>query len=119
MRAVLVIAMCLMATALATTPQTTDKRGIIINLNNGELCAISAQCKSSCCHRKSATSLARCAPQSAESEICSKKSLYATYYHCTCEAGLKCEGDWSIGGSIVNSNFGTCVDPHRAKTINN
>ncbi|KAK2841097.1 hypothetical protein Q7C36_012676 [Tachysurus vachellii] len=113
MRALLVIAMCLMATALATTTQTSE-RGIFINLNNGELCAISAQCKSSCCHRGSAVSLARCAPRAAESETCSKKSLYGTYYHCTCEDGLKCDGDWSIGGSIVNTNFGTCVDPRRA-----
>ncbi|XP_017323916.1 colipase [Ictalurus punctatus] len=112
MRAVVVFAICLMAMAMATTPETFDERGIIINLNNGELCAISLQCKSSCCHRRSALDLARCAPRAAENEACSKKSLYGTYYYCTCEDGLKCEGDWSIGGSIVNTNFGTCVDPH-------
>lgn len=32
MKAVLVIAMCLMALALATTHETSDERGIIINL---------------------------------------------------------------------------------------
>ncbi|XP_026781148.1 colipase [Pangasianodon hypophthalmus] len=114
MKAVLVIAMCLMVMALATSDETSDERGIIINLNNGELCAISVQCKSSCCLRQSASSLARCAPRAAENEICSKKSLYGTYYHCTCEDGLNCEGDWSIGGSIVNTNFGTCADPNKA-----
>ncbi|XP_060786813.1 LOW QUALITY PROTEIN: colipase-like [Neoarius graeffei] len=119
MKAVLVIAMCLMALALATTHETSDERGIIINLNNGELCFISAQCKSSCCHRHSATSLARCAPRSAENEVCSKKSLYGTYYYCTCEDGLKCEGDWSVGGSIVNTNFGTCKDPHQVSNTSN
>ncbi|KAF4072290.1 hypothetical protein AMELA_G00261470 [Ameiurus melas] len=112
MRAVVVIAMCLVGMAMATTAETSDERGIIINLNNGELCAISPQCKSSCCHRQSALGLARCAPRAAENETCSKMSLYGTYYYCTCEDGLKCEGDWSIGGSIVNTNFGTCVDPH-------
>ncbi|XP_036388406.1 colipase-like isoform X2 [Megalops cyprinoides] len=39
-------------------------------------------------------------------------TLYGTYYRCTCESGLKCKGDISIGGSITNTNFGICVDPN-------
>ncbi|KAG9329172.1 hypothetical protein JZ751_015013 [Albula glossodonta] len=108
MRSVFLIALCVLALALAAPPQ---EKGIIINLDNGELCLNSLQCKSSCCLRSSGVSLARCAPQSAENEECSKKSLYGTYYRCTCESGLKCEGDLSIGGSITNTNFGICRDP--------
>ncbi|XP_066500291.1 colipase-like [Hoplias malabaricus] len=116
LKALLLVTLCLMAIALAFTPDSPDSPdtpetgGIIINLDNGELCAISAQCKSSCCHRPRGVSLARCAPRAAERETCSKKSLYGTYYFCPCENGLKCEGDWSVGGSIVNTNFGVCVD---------
>ncbi|KAL7828344.1 hypothetical protein SRHO_G00319780 [Serrasalmus rhombeus] len=106
----MVFTLCLMAIALATSADSPETAGIFINLENGELCAISSQCKSSCCHRASAINLARCAPRAAERETCSKKSLYETYYYCPCENGLKCDGDWSIGGSIVNTNFGTCVD---------
>ncbi|KAM9475161.1 colipase-like [Clarias gariepinus] len=113
MRTVLVIAMCLVALALATTPETSEEKGLFFNLNNGELCVNSVQCKSSCCHH-SDDYLPRCAPRAADNEICSKKSLYGTYYYCICEDGLKCEGDWSIGGSIVNTNFGICTDPHHA-----
>ncbi|XP_017577871.2 colipase-like [Pygocentrus nattereri] len=109
-KAIMVFTLCLMAIALATSADSPETTGIFINLANGELCAISSQCKSSCCHRVSAISLARCAPLAAERETCSKKSLYGTYYFCPCEDGLKCDGDWSIGGSIVNTNFGTCVD---------
>ncbi|XP_072537009.1 colipase-like [Salminus brasiliensis] len=114
LKALLVITLCLTAMALdesPKSPEVPETGGIIINLNNGELCMVSGQCKSSCCHRKDATSLARCAPRAAERETCSKKSLYGTYYFCPCESGLKCEGDWSIGGSIVNTNFGICEDP--------
>ncbi|XP_062854422.1 colipase-like [Trichomycterus rosablanca] len=115
MRTLVVIALCLISVALATSPEKSpDELGIIINLNNGELCVISAQCKSSCCHRHSSTSLARCAPRAAENETCSKKveSLYGTYYYCPCEDGLRCKGDSSIGGSITNTNFGICTDPN-------
>ncbi|KAG9270754.1 colipase-like [Astyanax mexicanus] len=120
LKAVLVITLCLTASALALdespeSPETPETGGIIINLNNGELCLVSGQCKSSCCHRPDALSLARCAPRAAEREVCSKKSLYETYYFCPCEAGLRCEGDWSIGGSIVNTNFGICEDPRAPK----
>ncbi|XP_035238409.1 colipase-like [Anguilla anguilla] len=110
-----VIVLCVLAVAQAAPPQ--DK-GLIINLNNGELCMISMQCKSSCCHRPTGLSLARCAPQAAENQECSKKTLYGTYYRCTCESGLKCKGDLSIGGSITNTNFGICEDPKgKAATI--
>ncbi|XP_061114984.1 colipase-like [Conger conger] len=108
MRRLLLILLCGLAWALAAPPQ--DK-GLVINLDNGELCFISMQCKSSCCHRSSGVSLSRCAPQAAENQECSKKTLYGTYYRCTCESGLSCEGDFSIGGSITNTNFGICKDP--------
>ncbi|KAK1801316.1 hypothetical protein P4O66_022998 [Electrophorus voltai] len=114
MRALLVLTLCLVAMALATSPDTPEDRGLIFNLKNGELCLISGQCKSSCCHRHSGISLARCAPRAAEKEKCSKKTLYGTYYYCTCENGLKCKGDVSIGGAITNTNFGICVDPQHA-----
>ncbi|XP_076857361.1 colipase-like [Brachyhypopomus gauderio] len=114
MRALLVLALCLVAMALGSSLHTPEDRGIIINLNNGELCLNSLQCKSSCCLRHSSISLARCAPRAAEKDICSKKSLYGTYYYCPCENGLKCEGDVSIGGAITNTNFGNCADPQSA-----
>ncbi|XP_066499354.1 LOW QUALITY PROTEIN: colipase-like [Hoplias malabaricus] len=114
-KALLMISLGLMATSLPASldipniplspDAVPDAEGIIINLKNGELCMFSFQCKSSCCHRHSGLSLARCAPRAAEREICSKKTLYGTYYHCPCENGLKCDGDWSIGGSITNTNF--------------
>uniref|UniRef100_A0AAY4BFN1 Colipase n=1 Tax=Denticeps clupeoides TaxID=299321 RepID=A0AAY4BFN1_9TELE len=102
----------------AMTAAAPSEKGIIINLDNGNLCVLSAQCKSSCCHRRSATSLARCAPKSAETHKCSAKvrSLYGSYYFCPCEDGLKCDTDWSIGGSITNTNFGVCVDPNAPKS---
>ncbi|KAL7884975.1 hypothetical protein AOLI_G00077450 [Acnodon oligacanthus] len=49
-----------------------ESQGIIINLNNGELCLFSMQCKSSCCQRDSGLDLFRCAPRAAEREPCSK-----------------------------------------------
>uniref|UniRef100_A0A3B4CM74 Colipase C-terminal domain-containing protein n=1 Tax=Pygocentrus nattereri TaxID=42514 RepID=A0A3B4CM74_PYGNA len=70
---------------------------------NGELCLFSVQCKSSCCQRSSGIDLFRCAPRG---------TLYGTYYFCPCEKGRDCKGDWSIGGFITSTNFGTCVDPN-------
>ncbi|XP_078403916.1 colipase-like [Cetorhinus maximus] len=40
--------------------------------------------------------------------------LYNVYYKCPCQAGLKCNGDKSIIGSITNTNFGVCKDPSTA-----
>lgn len=40
---------------------------------DGELCLNSAQCKSSCCHRDTGLSLARCAPKASENSECSAK----------------------------------------------
>ncbi|KAM6333452.1 colipase [Alca torda] len=102
----LLLALLLLAPALPAP----DKRGLIFNLDIGELCLQSAQCKSGCCHRGSGLSLARCAPKAAEFQECSPKSLYGVYYKCPCESGLTCEVDRTIVGSITNSDFGTCKD---------
>ncbi|MEE6492902.1 hypothetical protein FKM82_016666 [Ascaphus truei] len=84
--------------------------------DNGELCLQSAQCKSSCCHRDSGVSLARCSPKAAETQRCSPLHLYGVYYYCPCESGLWCEVDRTIGGTITNTDFGICEDPNdRAK----
>ncbi|XP_036434288.1 colipase-like [Colossoma macropomum] len=139
LEALLITTLCLTATALPASPEipnipgppavpdipdsphiphshdpsaVPESQGIFINLNNGELCILSSQCKSSCCQHSSGLDLFRCAPRAAERETCSKYTLYDTYYFCPCENGLKCEGDWSIGGSITNTNFGNCVDPN-------
>ncbi|XP_029429880.1 colipase [Rhinatrema bivittatum] len=96
----------------ALTLAAPPDKGLIINLDNGELCLNSLQCKSGCCHRRSGLSLARCAPKAAETQECSPKSIIGVYYKCVCESGLTCEADKSIVGSITNSNFGICVDPN-------
>ncbi|NXX72517.1 COL Colipase, partial [Spizella passerina] len=83
--------------------------------DTGELCLQSAQCKSGCCHRTDGLSLARCAPKAAESQECSPKSLYGVYYKCPCESGLTCETDRTIVGSITNTDFGVCMDPHESR----
>ncbi|XP_075706752.1 colipase [Rhinoderma darwinii] len=88
--------------------------GLIFNLDNGELCLQSAQCKSNCCHRESTLGLARCAPTAAETQKCSPLHLYGVYYYCPCESGLKCEVDRSIIGTITNTDFGYCKDPNEA-----
>ncbi|KAJ8017152.1 hypothetical protein DPEC_G00014790 [Dallia pectoralis] len=103
---------CLLLAVTLAVPTSDKEKGIIVNLKNGEICAFSVQCKSSCCHRDTGTSLARCAPLSTENQKCSKLSLYGTYYQCKCESGLKCKGDWSLGGSVTNTNFGICEDPN-------
>ncbi|XP_026533925.1 colipase [Notechis scutatus] len=99
----------LLTLALAESP--SHPRGLLINLNNGELCLNSLQCKSLCCHRPKGLSLARCANKAAENQECSLKSLYGVYYKCPCESGLICDADRTIVGSIVNSDFGICKDP--------
>ncbi|XP_042317358.1 colipase [Sceloporus undulatus] len=106
---VLLLLTCIFAESFASP------RGLIFNLENGELCLQSAQCKSNCCHRKSGLSLARCADKAAENQECSRKHLYGVYYRCPCENGLTCKADWTIVGSITNSDFGICQDPAEKK----
>ncbi|XP_039712102.1 colipase isoform X1 [Pteropus medius] len=100
----------LLLVTLAVAHAVPDPRGIIINLDDGELCLNSIQCKSRCCHRTSGLSLARCAPNASESSECSAKTIYGVYYKCPCEWGLTCEADKSIMGFITNTNFGICQD---------
>ncbi|XP_063300498.1 colipase-like [Pelobates fuscus] len=90
-------------------------KGLIFDLDHGELCLQSAQCKSNCCHRESGVSLARCAPRAAEFQKCSPLHLYGVYYYCPCESGLSCEVDRTIVGTITNADFGWCKDPNDAK----
>ncbi|XP_030077457.1 colipase-like [Microcaecilia unicolor] len=105
-------AILLLLFILAVTFAAPQDKGLLTNLENGELCLNSVQCKSKCCHRRDGLSLARCAPKAAESQECSPYNLIGVYYKCTCESGLTCEVDRSIVGSITNSDFGICVDPN-------
>ncbi|NXC33209.1 COL Colipase, partial [Campylorhamphus procurvoides] len=105
--AYLLLALMLLAPALSEQ----QERGLIFNLDIGELCMRSVQCKSGCCHRVSGLSLARCAPKAAEFQECSPKNIYAVYYKCPCESGLTCDADKTIVGSITGSDFGVCKDP--------
>ncbi|KAK6303958.1 hypothetical protein J4Q44_G00264120 [Coregonus suidteri] len=57
------------------------------------------------CHRPKGTSLSLCVPLPAENQKCLQTGtqclhacLYATYYQCKRESGLKCKVDMSIGG---------------------
>ncbi|XP_077337575.1 colipase [Lithobates pipiens] len=86
--------------------------GLIVNLDTGELCLQSIQCKSGCCHRQDGLSLARCAPLAAERQKCSPWHLYGVYYHCNCEMGLKCDVKHTIVGVVTNTDFGYCKDPN-------
>ncbi|XP_072801251.1 colipase isoform X5 [Vicugna pacos] len=61
----------LLLVALTVAYAVPDPRGIIINLDAGELCLNSVQCKSKCCHRETGLSLARCAPKASENSECS------------------------------------------------
>ncbi|XP_027550811.1 colipase isoform X2 [Neopelma chrysocephalum] len=97
--ACLLLALMLLAPALSAQ----QERGLIFNLDIGELCLQSVQCKSGCCHRTSGLSLARCAPKAAEFQECTPR--------CPCESGLTCDADKTIVGSITNTNFGVCKDP--------
>ncbi|XP_044532161.1 colipase isoform X1 [Gracilinanus agilis] len=105
----------LLLISLAVAYAAPDPRGLVINLDNGELCMNSAQCKSKCCHRTSGLSLARCADKAPENSECSPKTLYGVYYKCPCERGLTCEVDKTIVGTITNSDFGICHDIGRSK----
>ncbi|XP_077192445.1 colipase [Paroedura picta] len=90
---------------------SSSSRGLLLNLDNGELCAQSLQCRSRCCHWPGGLSLARCANKAAENQECSLKSLYGVYRKCICESGLVCDTDRTIVGSITNTDFGICRDP--------
>uniref|UniRef100_A0A8C9I936 Colipase n=1 Tax=Piliocolobus tephrosceles TaxID=591936 RepID=A0A8C9I936_9PRIM len=103
----------LLLVALSVASAAPGPRGIIINLDNGELCINSVQCKSQCC--QSALDLARCIPLASENSECSVKTLYGIYYKCPCERGLTCDGDKTILGAITNTNFGVCHDLGRSK----
>uniref|UniRef100_A0A8C5MSZ4 Colipase n=1 Tax=Leptobrachium leishanense TaxID=445787 RepID=A0A8C5MSZ4_9ANUR len=89
-----------------------NSKGLIFNLDNGELCLQTAQCKSKCCHRDSGVSLARCAPRAAEYQKCSPLHLTGVYYFCQCESGLTCDVDRTIVGTVTNTDFGFCKDPN-------
>ncbi|XP_003226535.1 colipase [Anolis carolinensis] len=106
---VLLLFTCILAESFASP------RGLIFNLDNGELCMQSLQCKSGCCHRTSGLSLARCSDKAAENQECSRKHIYGIYYRCPCESGLTCDADWTIVGGITNSDFGICKDPAKRK----
>ncbi|KAM9319553.1 colipase [Gastrophryne carolinensis] len=101
----LVFSVLLLAVGLAQS-------GLIFNLDNGELCLQSAQCKSECCQRDSGLSLARCAPKAAENQKCSPWHLTSVYYQCLCESGLTCEVDRTIVGTVTNTDYGYCKDPN-------
>ncbi|XP_030077784.1 colipase-like [Microcaecilia unicolor] len=105
-------AILLLLFILAVTFAAPQHTGLVIHLENGELCLNSIQCDSKCCHRRNSLTHARCAPKAAESQECSPYHLNGVYYKCTCERGLTCEVGRSIVGSITNSNFGICVDPN-------
>ncbi|XP_008590216.1 PREDICTED: colipase isoform X1 [Galeopterus variegatus] len=111
MEKVLVFLLVTIAVAYAAP----DPRGLVINLEEGEICLNKIQCKSGCCQHTSAISVARCAPMVRENSECSASSLYGIYYKCPCERGLTCQGDKSIVGSITNTNYGTCIDAGRSK----
>ncbi|XP_059723827.1 colipase [Haemorhous mexicanus] len=105
--ACLLLALLLLAPALLAQ----EERGLIMNLDTGELCLQSVQCKSGCCHHDHLLGLTRCAPKAAEFQECSPKTVYGVYFKCPCESGLKCDADKSIVGSITNTNYGVCKDP--------
>ncbi|XP_017691274.1 PREDICTED: colipase [Lepidothrix coronata] len=105
--ACLLLALMLLAPALSAQ----QERGLIFNLEIGELCLQSVQCKSGCCHRVSSLSMARCAPKAAEFQECTPRNIYEVYYKCPCESGLTCDADKTIVGSVTNTNFGICKDP--------
>ncbi|XP_014589695.2 colipase A isoform X1 [Equus caballus] len=107
--------LALLLVALAVAYAVPDPRGVIINLEAGEICLNSAQCKSECCHQESSLSLARCAAKASENSECSAWTLYGVYYKCPCERGLTCQVDKTLVGSIMNTNFGICFDAARSE----
>ncbi|XP_032660792.2 colipase [Chelonoidis abingdonii] len=101
----------LLLLSLASAWSFSYQRDLIFNLDNGELCLQSVQCKSSCCYRTGWLRLARCAYRAAENQECSPKSIHGVYYKCPCENGLTCKANKTIVGSITNTNYGICQDP--------
>ncbi|XP_042693371.1 colipase [Centrocercus urophasianus] len=114
---VLPLRLLLAALLVALALGAPSEQGLIFNLDIGELCLQSAQCKSGCCQRDTGLSLSRCSPKAAETQDCSRKSLYGVYYKCPCEAGLSCNAEWSIGGSITNTDYGVCYDKRDPTTL--
>ena len=106
-----VLVLLLVALAAYAVP---DARGIIIKLDEGELCLNTAQCNSKCCYREDGLSLARCASKASKNSECSAFTLCGVDYKCPCERGLTCDLDKTIVGSITNTNFGICLDLGRA-----
>ncbi|XP_061486385.1 colipase [Rhineura floridana] len=99
----------LLLLTLALAESFSNQRGIILNLDNGELCLSSLQCKSRCCHRENWLTLSRCADKAAEFQECSRKNL-SVYYKCPCESGLTCE-------TTANTGFGICHDSARQSKV--
>ena len=77
-----VLVLLLVALAAYAVP---DPRGIIINLDEGELCLNTAQCNSKCCYREDGLSLARCASKASKNSECSAFTLCGVDYKCPCE----------------------------------
>uniref|UniRef100_A0A8D0JZT9 Colipase n=1 Tax=Sus scrofa TaxID=9823 RepID=A0A8D0JZT9_PIG len=63
--------LALLLVTLTVAYAVPDPRGIIINLDEGELCLNSAQCKSNCCQHDTILSLSRCALKARENSECS------------------------------------------------
>ncbi|KAM6182126.1 colipase isoform 1-T1 [Erethizon dorsatum] len=101
--------------ALAVAYAAPDPRGLIINLEDGEICLNSDQCKSKCCQHDNPLGVARCIHKASENSECSPQTIYGIYYLCPCERGLTCEGDKTIIGAITNTNYGICQDPASKK----
>ncbi|KAM4834977.1 colipase [Thomomys bottae] len=99
---------------LAVVCAAPGPRGIIINLDEGELCLNSLQCKSGCCQHDTILGLPRCTQKARENSGCSPKNIQGVYYQCPCERGLSCEGDKSILGALTNTNYGICLDTSRS-----
>uniref|UniRef100_A0A8C4MSE3 Colipase n=1 Tax=Equus asinus asinus TaxID=83772 RepID=A0A8C4MSE3_EQUAS len=97
--------LALLLVALAVAYAVPDPRGVIINLEAGEICMNSAH----------SLSLARCAAKASENSECSAWTLYGVYYKCPCERGLTCQVDKTLVGSIMNTNFGICFDAARSE----
>ncbi|XP_003473944.1 colipase [Cavia porcellus] len=105
----------LVLVALAMAYAAPDPRGLFFNLDDGELCLNSGQCKSQCCQQDTLLALARCTRKASENSSCSPETIYGVYYVCPCERGLTCDGDKTIIGSITNTNYGICQDPKDKK----